>query len=66
MTTTDTAPVKRRAETPDQLRFFRRCHFTPGEIARVRTFLRDNGTTLILPYDQFIEHDSRHLEAASD
>jgi class I fructose-bisphosphate aldolase len=50
----------------DKLRYFRHCHFTPGEIARVRQILRDNGRTLILPYDQFIEHDSRHLEAASD
>ena len=66
MTTTHAVPAGTVAETPDKLRFFRRCHFTPGELARVRQFLRPNGTTLILPYDQFIEHDCRHLEAASD
>jgi len=32
----------------------------------VRTFLRPNGRTLILPYDQFLEHDARHAEAKSD
>ncbi|MCB0219223.1 MAG: fructose-bisphosphate aldolase [Chrysiogenetes bacterium] len=47
----------------DPLRYFRRAHFSTGEIARVRTFVRENGTSMILPYDQFIEHDCRHLEA---
>lgn len=50
----------------DQLRFFRDCKFSMGELARVRQFVRPNGTSLILPYDQFIEHDSRHLAAESD
>lgn len=50
----------------DQLRFFRKASFSPGEIGRVRQFLRPSGTTMILPYDQFIEHDCRHLEAESD
>jgi len=50
----------------DPLRFFRRCRFSPGEIARVRTLVRENGTALILPYDQFLEHDTRHLEAGPD
>lgn len=47
----------------DPLRYFRRAHFSAGELARVRTFVRENGTSMILPYDQFIEHDCRHLEA---
>ena len=47
----------------DPLRYFRRAHFSTGELARVRTFVRENGTSMILPYDQFIEHDTRHLEA---
>jgi len=66
MTTTTAVPVGSRTGEPDPLRFFRRCHFSPGELARVRQFMRPSGRTLILPYDQFIEHDARHLEAASD
>jgi class I fructose-bisphosphate aldolase len=50
----------------DQLRFFRHAGFSAGEITRVRQILRPSGTTFILPYDQFIEHDCRHLEAQSD
>ncbi len=50
----------------DQLRFFRHVSFSTGEIARVRQFVRPSGTTFILPYDQFIEHDGRHQEAKSD
>ncbi|MFA4985860.1 MAG: fructose-bisphosphate aldolase [Candidatus Brocadiia bacterium] len=50
----------------DILRFFRKVQFSTGEIARVRTILRPNGTTMILPYDQFIEHDCRHLEGKAD
>jgi class I fructose-bisphosphate aldolase len=56
----------KRSGAQDKLRFFRHCSFSAGELARARQFLRDNGTTLILPYDQFIEHDCRHLEAESD
>jgi class I fructose-bisphosphate aldolase len=50
----------------DALRFFRACTFSTGELARLRQLVRPNGTMLILPYDQFIEHDSRHLAAESD
>jgi len=50
----------------DILRFFRHCNFSSGELARIRQILRPSGTTMILPYDQFIEHDCRHLEAKSD
>lgn len=49
-----------------QMRFFQRAHFTQSELTHIREILRDNGTTLILPYDQFVEHDCRHLEAESD
>ncbi len=48
------------------LRFFRRARFSKGELGRVGSFTRANGTTLILPYDQFIEHDMRHIEAGPD
>lgn len=47
----------------DILRFFRKTDFEPGELARVRQILRPSGTSLILPYDQFIEHDNRHIDA---
>ncbi|MCW5829445.1 MAG: fructose-bisphosphate aldolase [Deltaproteobacteria bacterium] len=50
----------------DPLRFFRRVRLGPGEMARVSQITRGNGTSIILPYDQFIEHDCRHLEAESD
>jgi class I fructose-bisphosphate aldolase len=50
----------------DNLRFFRHVSFSSGELSRVRQILRPSGTTMILPYDQFIEHDCRHLEAESD
>jgi len=46
------------------VRFFRRCHFTPGELSRVRQIVRDSGRTLILPCDQFIEHDYYAIESA--
>ena len=49
-----------------KLRFFQNAYFTKQELDKVSTFVRDSGTTLILPYDQFIEHDCRHLEAESD
>lgn len=49
----------------DPLRYFRRASFSTGEIARIRTFVRENGTSMILPYDQFMEHDTRHLDAKS-
>ncbi|MBI2453331.1 fructose-bisphosphate aldolase [Candidatus Peregrinibacteria bacterium] len=35
-------------------------------MTRIRSMLRESGTSLMLPYDQFIEHDIRHLEAESD
>ena len=49
-----------------KLRFFQNACFTKQELDKVSMFVRDSGTTLILPYDQFIEHDCRHLEAQSD
>lgn len=50
----------------DSLRFFRNATFSTGEIARVRQMVRPSGRSLILPYDQFIEHDNRHVDAESD
>src|SRR5580692_4915003 len=50
----------------DPLRFFRLCNYSTGELARLRQIVRPNGTMIILPYDQFIEHDARHLAAESD
>ena len=32
-----------------------------GELARLRQIVRASGKTMILPYDQFIEHDNRHI-----
>ena len=45
--------------------FFQKHYYSPGELARVRHLVRGSGTSLILPYDQFIEHDNRHAEAIS-
>lgn len=58
-------PVSKGAQQ-DPMRFFRRNYYSPGEMARMRQMVRTSGTTLILPYDQFIEHDNRHAEAESD
>ena len=46
----------------DPMRFFRDRYYSPGELARLRQIVRASGTTMILPYDQFIEHDNRHVE----
>lgn len=51
-----------RPDGNDPMRFFRKHYYSPGELARVRQIVRDSGTTLILPYDQFIEHDNRHMD----
>ena len=51
------------------MKFFQDQHYSPGEKARLRQIVRDSGTSLILPYDQFIEHDNRHVDpnpAAAD
>lgn len=55
-----------QSDQTDILRFFRNASYQPGEIARIRQILRPSGRTLLLPYDQFIEHDCRHLNAESD
>ena len=50
----------------DSLRFFHTAQYSKGELDNVQKILRPSGRTLILPYDQFIEHDCRHLNAESD
>ncbi|MBI2026414.1 MAG: fructose-bisphosphate aldolase [Deltaproteobacteria bacterium] len=49
-----------------KFRFFQNAHFSKQELEKISKFIRPSGTSLILPYDQFIEHDCRHLEAESD
>lgn len=44
------------------MRFFEGKHYSIGELARLGQMVRHSGTSLILPYDQFIEHDNRHAE----
>lgn len=44
------------------MRFFKNRYYSPGEMARLRQIVRASGTTMILPYDQFIEHDNRHVD----
>lgn len=48
--------------TNDRLRFFRGQFNSSGELARMSQMLRANGKSIILPYDQFIEHDNRHRD----
>lgn len=48
------------------MKFFQDKYFSPGEKARLRHIVRDSGTSLILPYDQFIEHDNRHVDPNPD
>lgn len=43
------------------LRFFEGAYFDSKELENVKKFLRPNGTSMILPYDQFVEHDNRHI-----
>lgn len=43
-------------------RFFEGKNYSTGELARLGQMVRHSGTSLILPYDQFIEHDNRHAE----
>jgi class I fructose-bisphosphate aldolase len=56
----------RESNGNDVLKHFRACSFSTGELARARQLVDDHGKSLILPYDQFIEHDCRHLKADSD
>jgi class I fructose-bisphosphate aldolase len=49
-------------KTSKAMRFFQDQHYSVGEMARLRQIVRDSGTTMILPYDQFIEHDNRHVD----
>jgi class I fructose-bisphosphate aldolase len=46
----------------DVLHHFRNVSFATGELARVRSLVDERGKSLILPYDQFVEHDCRHLD----
>ena len=58
MTNVDTAHGTGR----DALRHFRHCSYSTGELARCRQLVDEHGKSLILPYDQFVEHDCRHLD----
>ena len=49
-------------ESDVAMRFFKNQYYSPGELARLRQIVRKSGTSLILPYDQFIEHDNRHAD----
>lgn len=44
------------------LSFFQNLHYSAGELSHVKEFVRPSGKTIILPYDQFIEHDNRHID----
>lgn len=44
------------------MRFFESEHYSIGERARLSQMVRESGTSMILPYDQFIEHDNRHVD----
>lgn len=46
----------------DPMRFFRKHHYSTGEMARLSQIVREKGHSMILPYDQFIEHDNRHID----
>ncbi len=55
-----------RPNAKDPMRFFRDQTYSTGELARLRQIVRASGTTMILPYDQFIEHDNRHIDPNAD
>ena len=44
------------------LSFFQNLHYSVGELSHVKEVVRESGKTIILPYDQFIEHDNRHID----
>ncbi len=44
------------------LSFFQNLHYSGEELAHVKGLVRPSGKTIILPYDQFIEHDNRHRD----
>lgn len=54
------------ATADDSMKFFERNYFSSEELANLRRIVRPSGHCMILPYDQFIEHDNRHAEAESD
>jgi len=43
-------------------RFFNKVHLDQAEKDNLAKMLRPNGTMMILPYDQFVEHDNRHRD----
>lgn len=51
-----------RPASQNPMKFFAEHYYSPGELARLRQIVRDSGRALILPYDQFIEHDNRHMD----
>lgn len=55
-----------RADVNDPMKFFRNLNYAPGELARLRQIVRASGHSLILPYDQFVEHDNRHIDPNPD
>ncbi len=52
----------KRPGQKDPMKFFRDLTYSVGELARLRNMVRESGHSLILPYDQFIEHDNRHVD----
>lgn len=44
----------------DKMRFFEKAWFSEGELKNMAKMVSDNGTCMMLPYDQFVEHDNRH------
>lgn len=52
-----------KSHSQDPLRMFlSRQHHSSGELSRLAQIVRPSGTSMILPYDQFIEHDNRHVD----
>lgn len=58
--------VSAMKKSNDPMKFFRHQYYSPGELARLRQIVRASGKTMILPYDQFIEHDNRHIDPNPD
>jgi class I fructose-bisphosphate aldolase len=43
-----------------KMRFFEKAWFSEGELENMAKMVSENGTCMMLPYDQFVEHDNRH------
>lgn len=47
----------------DKLKYFEKMWLSKGELKNLKKLVSDSGKCMVLPYDQFVEHDNRHAFA---